>query len=146
MSFDEWISPDVFEKLTFEERDRHPLRLYNTNSLLSDTKSFAYLTKSFAGPETIVLNDVSGVKELIYTLDIKQEGLIIVASFVDQLPNLDDIVKICKTFHIRVKRHELQKFLLNRKEEGWSLIGAAQTKNSVDITSEIYSAKRQFLF
>ncbi|KAL6253773.1 hypothetical protein P5V15_015577 [Pogonomyrmex californicus] len=49
MSFDEWISPDVFEKLTFEERDRHPLRLYNTNSLLSDTKSSAYLTKSFAG-------------------------------------------------------------------------------------------------
>ncbi|KAL6253769.1 hypothetical protein P5V15_012171 [Pogonomyrmex californicus] len=174
MSFDEWISPDVFEKLTFEERDRHPLRLYNTNSLLSDTKSSAYLTKSFA--ETIALNDVSEVKELIYTLDIKQEGLIIVASFVDQLPNLDDIVKICKTFHIRaliitntdysvrneelqyltvsadkwlnmiqVKQHELLKFLLNRKKEGWSLIGAAHTENSVDITRIMFSKKAIFI-
>ncbi|XP_011636209.1 probable methyltransferase TARBP1 [Pogonomyrmex barbatus] len=172
MNFDEWISPDVFKMLMFNRSDKHPLRLYNKNSLLSDTKSSVDLTKSFAD-----LDDVSGmIKELIYTLDIElQKGLIIIASFADQPSNLDDIAKMCRTYKIKtlivmntdcvkneeleylsvsadkwlniiqVEPRELQKFLLDRKNAGWSLIGIERTIHSVDIKTTPLEKKTIFI-
>ncbi|KAL6253777.1 hypothetical protein P5V15_015581 [Pogonomyrmex californicus] len=165
MSFDEWIRPDVFKMLTFNQNDRHPLRLYNKNPLLSDTKSSVYMTKSFA--------DLNGmIKEFICTQDIElQKGLIIVASFADQLPNLNDIAEMCKIYKIKtlivtntdcvkneerkflnisadkwlnmiqVKSHELQKFLLDRKRAGWSLIGTEKTTHSVNQMTTTFERK-----
>ncbi|KAL6257232.1 hypothetical protein P5V15_012159 [Pogonomyrmex californicus] len=112
------------------------------------------------------------IKEFIGTSDIKlQKGLIIVASLVDQLANLDDIAKMCKTFAIKalivtntdcvknkkleylsvsadkwlnmiqVKPHELQKFLLNRKKAGWSLIGIEKTIHSANLMTTTFEEK-----
>ncbi|XP_032671611.1 uncharacterized protein LOC116844322 isoform X2 [Odontomachus brunneus] len=48
VSCDEWISPDVFKDFEFARDDRHPLKLHNVNSLLSNTITSMYLTKSSA--------------------------------------------------------------------------------------------------
>ncbi|KAL6253772.1 hypothetical protein P5V15_015576 [Pogonomyrmex californicus] len=201
VSCDEWISPDVFKDLMFKQRDRHPLQLYNTDSLLSKTKFSIYLTKSVTGDargESCESNveicleglydiqkkidpskppdlndDVFGMmKEFIYTQNIQlQEGLIVVASFVDRPPNLGGIARTCEIFGVKalvvanvdcvkdkefqslsvsadkwlnmiqVKPHELQKFLLNKKNAGWSLIGAEQTTNSVNLMTTHFQKK-----
>ncbi|XP_011858439.1 PREDICTED: uncharacterized protein LOC105555992 isoform X2 [Vollenhovia emeryi] len=100
-----------------------------------------------------------------------QEGLIVVTSFVDRPPNLGGIARTCEIFGVtalvvanadcvknkefqslsvsadkwlnmlQVKPHELQKFLLDRKNAGWSLIGVEQTVNSVNLTTTQFEKK-----
>lgn len=148
VSCDEWISPDVFKDSLFEQSDDHPLRLYNVNLFLTETKSSMYLTKSFTGElkrQNIILceifnNYVAGdalieslennVETYMDLYDIQkkinpsksiahlranifemtgefislqdtQEGLIVVASFVDRLPNLGGIARTCEIFGVK---------------------------------------------
>ncbi|XP_071637478.1 probable methyltransferase TARBP1 isoform X2 [Temnothorax longispinosus] len=200
VSCDEWISPDVFKDLMFEQSDAHPLQLYNANSFLTETESSVYLTKSFAGDahaellenngETYMdLNNIQKKIEPSKPTDLRgdifemtsefislqdaqlQEGLIVVASFVDRPPNLGGIARTCEIFGVKtlvianadcvkdrefqflsvsadkwlnmlqVKPHELQKFLLDRKNVGWSLIGVEQTVNSINLMTTQFEKK-----
>ncbi|KAL6253780.1 hypothetical protein P5V15_015584 [Pogonomyrmex californicus] len=161
MNFDEWISPDVFKMLTFN-RMINISRLYNkihcchTKSNLDDVSGMI--------KELIYTLDI----EL-------QKGLIIIASFADQPSNLDDIAKMCRTYKIKalivmntdcvkneeleylsvsadkwlniiqVEPHELHKFLLDRKNAGWSLIGIERTIHSVDIKTTPLEKKTIFI-
>ncbi|XP_039313554.1 uncharacterized protein LOC105193761 isoform X2 [Solenopsis invicta] len=99
------------------------------------------------------------------------EGLIVVASFVERSPNLGGIARTCEILGVRalvvanancvkdkefqylsvsadkwlnilqVKPHELQKFLLDKKNAGWSLIGVEQTVNSVNLTTMTFEKR-----
>ncbi|XP_036151331.1 uncharacterized protein LOC105836856 isoform X2 [Monomorium pharaonis] len=196
VSCDEWISPTVFKDLMFKENNNHPLRHYNTNLFLTETKSSTYLTKSFTGDmhtksiennvETCIVDiqkkidpskpvNLSGdemMNEFRFLQDTQlQEGLIVVASFVERPPNLGGIARTCEIFGIRalvvtnancvkdkefqflsvsadkwlnilqVKPHELQKFLLDKKEADWSLIGVEQTINSVNLMTMTFEKR-----
>ncbi|KYN44609.1 putative methyltransferase TARBP1 [Trachymyrmex septentrionalis] len=198
VSCDEWISPNVFKDLMFMENDCHPLQLCNTDSFLTKSTPSVYLTKSFAGDthgdslENNVeiymegLNDIQKkidpsksiglcgdifevINEFMFLQDTQlQEGLIVVASFVDRPPNLGGIARTCEIFGVKalvvanadcvkdkefqylsvsadkwlnilqVKPYELQKFLLDRKNTGWSLIGVEQTVNSTNLMTTTF--------
>lgn len=92
-----------------------------------------------------------------------KDGLIVVASLISRTPNLGGLARTCEAFgvkelviaslhHIKdrefqnlsvsaekwitvaeVKPHELQTYLLGRKHNGWSLIGAEQTAKSTSL-------------
>ncbi|XP_018397666.1 PREDICTED: probable methyltransferase TARBP1 [Cyphomyrmex costatus] len=201
VSCDEWISPDMFKDLMFMENDCHPLQLCNTGSFLTESTPSIYLTKSFAGDsygeslennvETYMegFNDIQKkidplkpiglcddifemINKFTFSQDIQlQEGLIVVASFVDRSPNLGGIARTCEIFGVKalvvanadcakdkefqylsvsadkwlnilqVKPHELQKFLLDRKNTGWSLIGVEQTVNSISLMTTTFEKR-----
>ncbi|KYN22698.1 putative methyltransferase TARBP1 [Trachymyrmex cornetzi] len=201
VSCDEWISPDVFKNLMFIENDCHPLQLCNTGSFLTKSTPSIYLTKSFAGDthgdslENNVeiymegLNDIQKkidpskpiglcgdifevINEFMFLQDTQsQEGLIVVASFVNRPPNLGGIARTCEIFGVKalvvanadcvkdkefqylsvsadkwlnilqVKPYELQKFLLDRKNIGWSLIGVEQTVNSTNLMTTTFEKR-----
>lgn len=52
----EWTTPDQFQTLDFIEIHNHPLRLYNLNTSLAETKTSPYLTKSTGILLHIVVN------------------------------------------------------------------------------------------
>ncbi|XP_011690186.1 PREDICTED: uncharacterized protein LOC105451442 isoform X2 [Wasmannia auropunctata] len=201
VSCDEWITPDVFKDLIFEENDYHPLQLYNKNSFVTENTLSTYLTKFFAGDALTELseNNVETYTKDLYDIQKKidpskpkdlcgdifeimneftclqdnqlQEGLIVVASFVNRSPNLGGIARTCEIFGVKVlvvanadcvndkefqylsvsadkwlnilqvKPHELQKFLVDRKNAGWSLIGIEQTVNSVNLMATTFEKK-----
>ncbi|KAG5315232.1 TARB1 methyltransferase, partial [Acromyrmex insinuator] len=201
VSCDEWISSDVFKDLMFMENDCHPLQLCNTGSFLTKSIPSVYLTKSFAGDthgdslknnvEIYMegLNDIQKkidpskpiglcgdtfevINEFMFLQDTQlQQGLIVVASFVDRSPNLGGIARTCEIFGVKalvvanadcvkdkefqylsvsadkwlnilqVKPYELQKFLLDRKNTGWSLIGVEQTVNSTNLMTTTFEKR-----
>ncbi|XP_020300131.1 uncharacterized protein LOC109863885 isoform X2 [Pseudomyrmex gracilis] len=96
-------------------------------------------------------------------LHLEEEGLIVVASFVSRPSNLGGIARTCEIFGVKtlvianashvkdkefqslsvsaerwinilqIKPHELQEYLLKKKDAGWSLIGIEQTANSINL-------------
>ncbi|XP_070524773.1 probable methyltransferase TARBP1 isoform X2 [Cardiocondyla obscurior] len=195
VSCDEWISPEVFKDLMFVQNNG-TLKLYNANSFLGETKSSVYLPKPITGDaqaeslkniETLMgLCDIQkkidpskpvnlcgeATSEFMLLQDTQsQEGLIVVASFIDRPPNLGGIARTCEIFGVKalvvanadcvkdkefqflsvsadkwlnmlqVKPHELQKFLLDRKDAGWSLIGVEQTVNSINLKTMQFKKK-----
>ncbi|XP_012234605.2 probable methyltransferase TARBP1 [Linepithema humile] len=99
------------------------------------------------------------------------EGLIVVASFITRLPNLGGIARTCEIFGVKtlvlanlacvkdkefqclsvsaekwinviqVKPQELQEYLMQKKDEGWSLIGIEQTANSTNLLETKFNRK-----
>ncbi|EZA56834.1 putative methyltransferase TARBP1 [Ooceraea biroi] len=100
-----------------------------------------------------------------------EKSLIVVASFVSRPPNLGGIARTCEIFGVKtlvvanldcikdkefqclsvsaekwinmlqVKPHELQEYLLEKKNAGWSLIGVEQTANSVNLVETKFMEK-----
>ncbi|XP_070154969.1 probable methyltransferase TARBP1 [Polyergus mexicanus] len=201
ISSDEWISPDIFEAFMFEHNDNHSLQLYNVDLFLSETKTSIYLTKSLAGDTESLTNNVEtyleglhdiqkkidpsksmtplysdifeSMKESIYQQDLQlhEEGLIVVASFISRPPNLGGITRTCEIFGVKtlvianldcikdkefqclsvsaekwinmlqMKPQELQKYLFEKKNAGWSLIGVEQTANSINLLQTKFEKK-----
>ncbi|XP_029666388.1 uncharacterized protein LOC115237466 [Formica exsecta] len=201
ISSDEWISPDIFKAFMFEHNDNHSLQLYNIDLFLSETKTSIYLTKSLAGDTESLANSVEtyleglhdiqkkidpsksitplysdifeSMKESIHQQDLQlhEEGLIVVASFISRPPNLGGIARTCEIFGVKtlvianldcikdkefqclsvsaekwinmlqVKPQELQKYLFEKKNAGWSLIGVEQTANSINLLQTKFERK-----
>ncbi|KAL6428156.1 hypothetical protein ACFW04_008484 [Cataglyphis niger] len=200
ISSDEWISPDIFKAFMFEHNDNHSLQLYNIDLFLSETKTSIYLTKSLTDDTNSLTNSVEtyleglhdiqkkidpsktmiplynifeSMKESIYQQDLQlhEEGLIVVASFISRPPNLGGIARTCEIFGVKalvianldcikdkefqclsvsaekwinmlqVKPQELQKYLFEKKNAGWSLIGVEQTANSINLLQTKFKKK-----
>ncbi|EFN85513.1 Probable methyltransferase TARBP1 [Harpegnathos saltator] len=99
------------------------------------------------------------------------EGLIVVASLVSRPPNLGGIARTCEIFGVKslvianldcvkdkdfqclsvsaekwinmiqVTLHELQQYLLEKKSAGWSIVGAEQTANSINLLEAKFEKK-----
>ncbi|XP_050458983.1 uncharacterized protein LOC126855407 isoform X2 [Cataglyphis hispanica] len=205
ISSDEWISPDIFKAFMFEHNDNHSLQLYNIDLFLSETKTSIYLTKSLTDDTNSLTNSVEtyleglhdiqkkidpsktmiplyndifeSMKESIYQQDLQlhEEGLIVVASFISRPPNLGGIARTCEIFGVKalvianldcikdkefqclsvsaerwinmlqVKPQELQKYLFEKKNAGWSLIGVEQTANSINLLQTKFKKKTIFV-
>nr|XP_034196395.1 probable methyltransferase TARBP1 isoform X5 [Osmia lignaria] len=100
-----------------------------------------------------------------------EDGLIVVACLVNRAPNLGGLARTCEIFNVKelvianlnqikdkefqnlsvsaenwititeVKPHQLCKFLLDKKEMGWSLVGLEQTVNSVNLINMKFKKK-----
>ncbi|XP_034196390.2 tRNA (guanosine(18)-2'-O)-methyltransferase TARBP1 isoform X1 [Osmia lignaria lignaria] len=100
-----------------------------------------------------------------------EDGLIVVACLVNRAPNLGGLTRTCEIFNVKelvianlnqikdkefqnlsvsaenwititeVKPHQLCKFLLDKKEMGWSLVGLEQTVNSVNLINMKFKKK-----
>lgn len=123
---------------------------------------------------TLLYSDIfESMKESIHQQDLQlhEEGLIVVASFINRPPNLGGIARTCEIFGVKalvvanldcikdkefqclsvsaerwinilqVKPHELQKYLFEKKNAGWSLIGAEQTANSINLLQTKFEKK-----
>lgn len=201
ISSDEWISPHIFKAFLFEHNVNHPLQLYNTDSFLSEIKTSIYFAKSLTGDIESSTNNIENyleglhdiqkkidpsksttplysdifelMKESIHQQDLQlqEEGLIVVASFINRPPNLGGIARTCEIFGVKalvianldcikdkefqclsvsaerwinmlqVKPHELQKYLFEKKNAGWSLVGAEQTANSINLLQTKFEKK-----
>ncbi|XP_078052515.1 tRNA (guanosine(18)-2'-O)-methyltransferase TARBP1 isoform X2 [Augochlora pura] len=99
------------------------------------------------------------------------EGIIVVACLIDRKQNLGGLARTCEIFNVKelvianlsqirdkdfqnlsvsaenwinireVKPHELSKYLLGKRYEGWSLIGVEQTVNSVSLLNMKFKKK-----
>ncbi|XP_012146742.2 tRNA (guanosine(18)-2'-O)-methyltransferase TARBP1 isoform X1 [Megachile rotundata] len=129
MDSTEWITPDLFQNLHFKETINHPLRLYNLNTLLSDTKTSSYLIKSSADKELSAQNSIMDTKQLnniqkkidpLMSTNLSHdifptiresvshkrsllddEGLIVVACLVNRAPNLGGLARTCEIFSVK---------------------------------------------
>ncbi|XP_017876975.1 uncharacterized protein LOC108623164 [Ceratina calcarata] len=121
----EWVNPNLFKNLNFKETDAHPLRLYNFDRSLSDTKSSSYLIKSTGDTETSIKDckiDVEGMNDIqrkptpstslhdifptirdaiSHRKTSNEEGLIVVASLVSRAPNLGGLARTCEVFSVK---------------------------------------------
>ncbi|XP_054004821.1 uncharacterized protein LOC128890398 isoform X1 [Hylaeus anthracinus] len=197
MDQNEWILPDLFRTLNFEENYNHPLRLYNLNTSLSETKTSPYIIKSSESPrkcaemENQELSDIQKkinpstsmnlshnatfptIRESIShkTIFSDEEGIIVVASLIDRAPNLGGLARTCEIFNVKklvianlnqikdkefqnlsvsaenwititeIKPHLLCKYLLEKKDMGWCLVGVEQTANSTNLLNMKFKKK-----
>ncbi|XP_076632949.1 tRNA (guanosine(18)-2'-O)-methyltransferase TARBP1 isoform X1 [Colletes latitarsis] len=127
MDQSEWIDPDLFRILNFKETRNHPLRLYNLNTLLSETETSSYLTKSTDSSRKyseIHLQELSDIQKKINpsmsmtlshnvifptirefisqkTILSDEGGIIVVACLVDRIPNLGGLARTCEIFNVK---------------------------------------------
>ncbi|KOC69711.1 putative methyltransferase TARBP1 [Habropoda laboriosa] len=201
MDISEWITPDLFKILHFEEINEHPLQLYNLDISLSNIKTSSYLIKSADDTESSLprncnmdfehLSDIQKkinpsmstnvshtdifptIRESISHKRISsdEDGLIVVACLVSRTPNLGGLARTCEIFNVKelvianlnqikdkefqnlsvsaenwititeTKPHELCKYLLNKKDMGWFLVGLEQTANSTNLQNMKFEKK-----
>ncbi|XP_015607513.1 probable methyltransferase TARBP1 isoform X2 [Cephus cinctus] len=191
ISSDEWISPELFKALKFTMFNRHPMKHCNpTRSLSASPVSPQMLKSSHAGTFTSEDIDITTTGTLdmqkkitpwksmapldeelseISQLSLSrkknnsEDGIIVVASLVDRLPNLGGLARTCEIFGAKelvisccehtqnrefqslsvsaekwitvteVKPHQLQIYLTEKRDLGWELIGAEQTAKSISL-------------
>ncbi|XP_033232052.1 uncharacterized protein LOC117183015 [Belonocnema kinseyi] len=182
MNNDELIPPKVFETLQFSENKPYPLKLFDDrNSLSLATVS---TTTKFAEKEDILSNDLDYFdlqKKIIPEKSPgsneinKEEGIIVIASLVEKVPNLGGIARTCEIFGAselvlaskkiaenkefqslsvtaekwikvtEVKPPELSKYLLEMQEKGWKLVGLEQTAYSSNLLETKFEKKTLLL-
>ncbi|KAJ8308141.1 hypothetical protein KUTeg_013015 [Tegillarca granosa] len=152
-SDDEWITPGVFQKINPEtwssQKQCSFIPLYNRTSDLSTCNSGPWKVKvpdTLLGEgdnddEEIVHSDVQKkitpwrmmtpddetLDELLNSKNIqKTEGLILVTSLIDKVPNLGE-------------------YLQQKRQEGYTLVGVEQTANSVSLTDFQFPVKTLLL-
>ena len=102
---------------------------------------------------------------------LTDEGLIVVASLVDRAPNLGGLARTCEIFKVNelvianlnqvkdkdfqtlsvsaekwitmteIKPHQLSKYLLEKRNMGWRLVGVEQTANSTNLLNMKFEKK-----
>ncbi|KOX69854.1 putative methyltransferase TARBP1 [Melipona quadrifasciata] len=102
---------------------------------------------------------------------LDEEGLIVVACLINRIPNLGGLARTCEIFNVKelvissmsqiknkefqnlsvsaenwititeTKPYELCKYLLNKKDMGWSLVGVEQTANSTNLLNMKFEKK-----
>nr|XP_033329687.1 probable methyltransferase TARBP1 isoform X1 [Megalopta genalis] len=122
------------------------------------------LSQNYISPS--IRESISRKKILLH-----EEGIIVVACLVDRTPNLGGLARTCEIFNVKelvianlsqvrdkdfqnlsvsaenwiniieVKPHELSKYLLEKRDKGWSLIGVEQTVNSVSLLDMKFKKK-----
>ncbi|KAJ9574306.1 hypothetical protein L9F63_026047, partial [Diploptera punctata] len=170
---EEWIPLDVVNRCRVNGTDY--LSLNNTDSSLKQFSVASWVLKSSGLSEeedSVVAMQTNFQKKLIPWRSlipdeelrpskiepaVKKEGLIVVASLVDRLPNLGGLSRTCEVFGVseyvianlkcvedkqfqnlsvtaehwipisEVKPHLLAKYLESKKEDGYTVIGAEQT-------------------
>ncbi|KZC03901.1 putative methyltransferase TARBP1, partial [Dufourea novaeangliae] len=100
-----------------------------------------------------------------------EEGIIVVACLIDRIPNLGGLARTCEIFNVKelvlanlnqikdkefqnlsvsaehwititeIKPHQLSKYLLEKKDMGWSLVGVEQTANSKSLLNMKFKKK-----
>lgn len=105
----------------------------------------------------------------------KKNGLIVIASLIDKIPNLGGLCRTCEVFGVsqfvigslkykddkafqtlavssekwvvikEVKPYHLKEYLLSLKEEGYTLVGAEQTDDSCTLSSYVFPEKTALL-
>lgn len=184
---DEWIKPSLFE-------DNLKIPVYNLNNDLKDSVPTSWAFKSNTETPAIeetsmdynfqkkiipikdMLNDHEGLN-LVDDSDKKacKDGLIVVASLIDRIPNLGGLCRTCEVFAVsefvigsmryvddkqfqtlavsadkwvpikEVKPHQLKDYLILMKEKGYALIGAEQTEDSCTLSDYCFPKKSVLL-
>ncbi|PRP80273.1 hypothetical protein PROFUN_12740 [Planoprotostelium fungivorum] len=164
------ISPDLFEELVQDEtlssnyeREEEKHKLIEPDAA---DPEFNHHSEEFQKKITpwseLEYEDNMFREEIVKNKDRQQ--LIIVATFVDKIPNLAGLSRTSEIFNVHslvvpsrkvesdklfqeisvtsekwvpieeVTEEDLARYLREKREEGWSLIGVEQTSNSVDLT------------
>ncbi|XP_055954093.1 probable methyltransferase TARBP1 isoform X2 [Argiope bruennichi] len=176
LSPDEWIRPDWFNKNCF-----HVLT-YNLDDSLKKSLPTSWTSKMLNDNLVTESNSldynfqkkIMPVKDIIESSDdvvlinleqkqIQKDGLIVVASLIDRVPNLGGLCRTCEVFGVKefvigslryiedkqfqnlavsadkwvsikeVKTYMLKEYLMSMKEEGYTLVGAEQTEDSCNL-------------
>lgn len=105
----------------------------------------------------------------------KRNSIIVIASFIDRVPNLAGLTRTCEIFNVdrlvfdsldvlknpeytgvsvsaekwlpieQVPQKDLMEYMLNLKKEGWSLVGLEQTQSSISIENFKFPEKSVLL-
>ncbi|XP_076181951.1 tRNA (guanosine(18)-2'-O)-methyltransferase TARBP1 [Ptiloglossa arizonensis] len=123
----EWTTPDQFQTLDFIEIHNHPLRLYNLNTSLAETKTSPYLTKSTESSRKYSKTDLQELSDIQKKINPStsmnlshnnifptiresishkmmlsdKEGIIVVACLIDRAPNLGGLARTCEIFNVK---------------------------------------------
>ncbi|XP_017761704.1 PREDICTED: uncharacterized protein LOC108551871 [Eufriesea mexicana] len=110
-------------------------------------------------------------ESILHKRILDEEGLIVVACLINRIPNLGGLARTCEIFNVKelvianlnqikdkefqnlsvsaenwititeTKPYDLPKYLLNKKDMGWSLIGVEQTVNSINVLDMKFKKK-----
>lgn len=185
---DEWIKPSLFPD------DNLNVPVYNPDNDLKNSVPTSWINKSLSEtpaneessldynfqkkiiPIKDMLNDFEGLS-LVDSTGKKscKDGLIVVASLIDRIPNLGGLCRTCEIFSVsefvignlryiedkqfqtlavsadkwvpikEVKAHQLKDYLISMKEKGYALIGAEQTEDSCTLNEYKFPKKSVLL-
>ncbi|GIY17959.1 probable methyltransferase TARBP1 [Caerostris darwini] len=176
LSPDEWVRPEWFEenisdipshnkdeKLKNSSRTSWSSKIINENSA-TETESLDYnFQKKIIPVKDIIEGDGNPDFAMFEEKKVRKDGLIVVASLIDRVPNLGGLCRTCEVFGVsefvigsfrytedkqfqnlsvsadkwvsmkEVKPHLLKEYLASMKEQGYVLIGAEQTEDSCNL-------------
>ncbi|GIY59820.1 probable methyltransferase TARBP1 [Caerostris extrusa] len=176
LSPDEWVRPEWFEenisdipshnkdeKLKNSSRTSWSSKIINENSA-TETESLDYnFQKKIIPVKDIIEGDGNPDFAMFEEKKVHKDGLIVVASLIDRVPNLGGLCRTCEVFGVsefvigsfrytedkqfqnlsvsadkwvsmkEVKPHLLKEYLASMKEQGYVLIGAEQTEDSCNL-------------
>ncbi|XP_058801284.1 uncharacterized protein LOC131670013 isoform X2 [Phymastichus coffea] len=163
VSFEEFITREDFQQQIFLTKSIIKIRVDNCDNFLDNAVIPYFILKSSENskPEeiessNIIFNDVQKkitpwrmmlpnedeVDQNSFSLLSKikhTKDIIVVASLVDKPQNLGGIARTCEIFG--AKAYILPTYLMELKNNGWTLVGAEQTANSVNLID--YSFAKQ---
>ncbi|KAK8781770.1 hypothetical protein V5799_016887 [Amblyomma americanum] len=187
----EFIPLSVFEEVLTVGPEKLALPLYNLNDRLSSAKPSHWLEGSQAEPDVVLDKEDYQKKitpwkqqlascDLTWDLNVPKkkndcDGLIVVASLIDRIPNLGGLCRTCEVFGVsefvvgslkyledrnfqglsvsaekwitvsEVKLHQLKDYLSGKRSEGYTLVGAEQTAGSKHLHEYSFSKKTLLL-
>lgn len=187
----EFVPLAVFEDVLTVGPEKLALPLYSLDNRLSSSKPSYWLEGEPGAPEITLDKEDYQKKitpwkqqlascDLLWDLNVPKkakngDGLIVVASLIDRIPNLGGLCRTCEVFGAselvvgslkyledrnfqglsvsaekwitvsEVKVHQLKSYLLGKRKEGYTLVGAEQTAGSKPLHEFSFSRKTLLL-
>ncbi|GBN54083.1 putative methyltransferase TARBP1 [Araneus ventricosus] len=188
LSPDEWIRPDWFNENCFQvstyNRDENLKKSLPTSwssKILNDTPvsendSLDYnFQKKIIPVKDIIESNDDVVLANLEKKQFQKDGLIVIASLIDRVPNLGGLCRTCEVFGVsefvigslrytedkqfqnlavsadkwvsikEVKPYMLKEYLTSMKEKGYTLVGAEQTEDSCNLKEYQFPKKSVLL-